>query len=74
MQPSNIYDQGCKQFNPKKMSERQQTKYLLDKTKIVGYDPETDVALAGKTRGSACDIDYQEEFDKQKRRAVFILP
>jgi hypothetical protein len=71
MKPTNIYNESCRQYNPENMSSRQQVLYLMEKTKNACYDAEKDVALAGKTRGSASDIDFQELFDREKRLAVF---
>ncbi len=70
MWDNNIYHDGHKQFNPQKMSERQQVLYLMERTKQAGYDPEKDVALLGKSRGSVNDIDYSELFEQEKKRAV----
>jgi len=70
MRGSNIYDDGYKQFNPQKMSSRQQVLYLMERTKTEGYDPEKDVGLVGKSRGSANDVDYSELFEQEKRLAV----
>lgn len=73
MRPSNIYNEGSWHHNPQNMSSRQQVLYLMERTKDQCYDPETDVGLAGKSRGSASDVDYQELFDREKCIAVFLL-
>jgi hypothetical protein len=70
MKDNNIYHDGFKQYNPQKMSARQQVLYLMEKSKNESYDPEQDVALTGKSRGSASDVDYSEIFEEEKKHAV----
>jgi len=71
MKDTNIYNECCKHYNPEKMSTRQQILYLMEKTKDGPYDPEKDIGLMGKSRGSVDNVDYAELFDKEKTRAVF---
>lgn len=70
MKDTNIYNDCYKHYNPKKMSSRQQVLYLMEKTKDGAYDPEKDVALMGKSRGSVDNIDYAEVFDQEKTHLV----
>jgi len=73
MRQSNIYSETSRQYDPSKMSSRQQTIYLKTKSQDVTYDPDKDLELAGKSRGSASDVDYQEAYDTAKALAVLIL-
>ncbi len=45
----------------------------MEKTKNEAYDPEKDVSLMGKSRGSVDDVDYAEIFEDEKKRAVIFL-
>eukprot|EP00826_Nyctotherus_ovalis_P015610 TRINITY_DN14457_c0_g1_i1.p1 TRINITY_DN14457_c0_g1~~TRINITY_DN14457_c0_g1_i1.p1 ORF type:complete len:149 (+),score=33.99 TRINITY_DN14457_c0_g1_i1:163-609(+) len=73
MKDTNIYNERYKHYNPKKMSSRQQVLYLMEKTKDGAYDPEKDVALMGKSRGSVDNVDYAQLFDQEKTRSVLLL-
>ena len=66
----NIYNDGVRQLNPETMSARQQVLYLMERTKNQSYDPEKDVALVGKSRGSVHDVDYSELFDQENKHLV----
>jgi len=73
MKDGNIYNDLYKQHNLAKMSERQQTLYLMEKTKNEDYCLEKDIGLIGKSRRSVEDVDFSELFEQQKKRAVIFL-